>query len=112
MRRRWGRWPGGSPTGPGRARAGRLGAWRRRVAVAASSPVRLCFRLEEPPPDAEPAEGIAEGATVAIPAGPWMVRYLLQPHDDPSLLVPAADVWKKRRGKELARLTGGADLRE
>jgi hypothetical protein len=41
-----------------------------------------------------------------------MVRFLLQPHDDPSLLVPASDLWKGG-GSELARLTGGkADLRE
>jgi SNF2 family DNA or RNA helicase len=94
----------------------RIEQWRRPVAVAAGSPVRLCFRLEEPSliVDAidEDDEDAEENPAVVSPVGPWMVRYLLQPHDDPSLLVPASDLWKGG-GSELARLTGGkADLRE
>ena len=90
----------------------RLAQWRRPVALAAGSPVRLCFRLEEPAVSVEEAPGDEGGPPAVVsPVGPWMVRYLLQPHDDPSLLVPASDLWKG--GGELARLAGGkADLRE
>jgi SNF2 family DNA or RNA helicase len=98
--------------------AQRIGQWRRPVAVTAGSPVRLCFRLEEPlilndPGDGEEDDEDGENATAVVnPAGPWMVRFLLQPHGDPSLLVPASDLWNGG-GSELARLTGGkADLRE
>jgi hypothetical protein len=88
----------------------RLSEWRRPIAVSAASPVRLCFRLEEPPTDTDDDSNTAQAVT--IPDSPWTVRYLLQPHDDPSLLLPAADLWNGARGA-LATLTGGrADLRE
>ncbi len=56
--------------------------WHRPIAVATNSPYRLCLRLEEPPepePDQSPA---------AIGKQDWYLRYLLQPHDDHSLLLP------------------------
>ncbi|UEM20723.1 DEAD/DEAH box helicase [Skermanella mucosa] len=94
----------------------RLAQWRRPVALTAASPVRLCFRLEEPPVSVEDDPDDEDGAPAVVsPAGPWTVRYLLQPHDDPSLLVPASDLWKGgwKGDGDLARLTGGgADLRE
>ena len=63
--------------------------WRRPIAVAASSPLRLCFRLEEP------ANGVQEGEGRRKATGDsWYVHYLLQPRDDPSLLVPVRDAWK------------------
>jgi SNF2 family DNA or RNA helicase len=54
-----------------------------------AGPVRTCFRLVEPP-----ASG-AEDAAAAIAAGPdaWRVEYSLQSAEDPSLMLPAADVW-------------------
>ena len=65
---------------------------------------RTCFRLCEPD---EPAE----------PADPWRVEFLLQAKDDPSVLVPAEEVWSsngsglKALGHRLAdpqeRLLGG-----
>ncbi len=87
--------------------------WRRPVAVSANAPFRLCFRLEEPDTEAEKAqvsaELSAEGHPPAVQAGtqaglppsaaqlrPWYVRYLLQAVDDPSLLVPATDVWSSK----------------
>ncbi|GEO40361.1 ATP-dependent helicase [Skermanella aerolata] len=102
--------------------AQRIGQWRRPVAVTAGSPVRLCFRLEEPLVLTDSGDGKDSGQeddedgenarAVVNPTGPWMVRFLLQPHDDPSLLVPAADLCDGG-GSELARLTGGkADLKE
>ena len=57
-----------------------LGEWRRSIAVSAGSPFRLCFRLEEPD-------------DTGAASGKWYIRYLLQPHDDPSLLVPADQAW-------------------
>ena len=53
--------------------------WRQPIAASAAAPFRLCFRLDEPPEEEKPQ--------------PWHVRYLLQSRDDPSLQVPAADVW-------------------
>jgi hypothetical protein len=49
----------------------RLDGWRRPLELVADSPMRLCFRLEEP------AESDA-----------WRLRTLLQGVHDPSVLVP------------------------
>ncbi len=56
--------------------------WHRPIAVAANSPYRLCLRLEEPP---EPDE---DDPPAALREQDWYLRYLLQPHDDHSLLLP------------------------
>ena len=64
--------------------------WQRPLAIATNSPYRLCLRLEEPPepsPSDEPP---------AIRQDDWYLRYLLQPHDDQSLLIPAEAVWKNQ----------------
>ena len=51
--------------------------WRRPIAVAASSPLRLCFRLEEP------VDGVQESGSRRKATGDsWYVNYLLQPRDD------------------------------
>ncbi len=65
--------------------------WHRPIAAASNSPYRLCLRLEEPP---EPVED--DGAP-AIVQGDWYLRYLLQPHDDHSLLLSAETIWNRRR---------------
>ena len=64
--------------------------WQRPLAIAANSPYRLCLRLEEPP---EPSP--SDEKTIAR-QGDWYLRYLLQPHDDQSLLLPAEAVWKNQ----------------
>ncbi len=64
--------------------------WQRPLAIAANSPYRLCLRLEEPP---EPGPG---DEAPAILQDDWCLRYLLQPHDDQSLLLPAEAVWKNQ----------------
>ena len=64
--------------------------WQRPLAIAANSPYRLCLRLEEPP---EPGP---DDEASAIRQDDWYLRYLLQPHDDQSLLLPAEAVWKNR----------------
>ena len=58
------------------ALAAELAAWLSSARIPAG-PVRTCFRLAEPAAD----------------GGPWRVEFALQPADDPSLIVPAADVW-------------------
>jgi SNF2 family DNA or RNA helicase len=78
--------------------------WRRPIGVTAAAPVKLCFRLEEPAePETEPVaeRGRVSNGCLEIESqtAPWRVRYLLQPADDPSLLVEVAEVWKKRSEK-------------
>jgi len=71
------------PDSPGvRALAGTVAAWHRRAATGDAS-FRTCFRVVPPDDGPESAEGQA-----------WALEVLLQATDDPSLLVPAADVWK------------------
>ncbi len=71
--------------------------WRRPVAAATDAPFRLCFRLEEPPPQEDG------------PRQPWSVRYLLQSRRDPSLLFPAEKAWQ---GRTAERLLGDPAVRE
>jgi SNF2 family DNA or RNA helicase len=52
---------------------------------------RICFRLKPPAKSAEPSPDIA------VPTKQkWLLEYLLQAEDDPSLLVPARTVWRER----------------
>ena len=68
------------------ALAEQVSNWQRPVTVSAAAPFRLCFRLEEP-------KANGTGRNGAHPEH-WLVRYLLQAQDDPSLLVPAEKAWK------------------
>ena len=62
----------------------------RWASVPPPAPLRTCFRIS--PPDGEAG---GQG---------WRVEFLLQASDDPSLLVPASDVWRvKGRLASLAR---------
>jgi SNF2 family DNA or RNA helicase len=61
-----------------------LSAWHRS-GTAHEGPARTCFRLVEPP----------EG-----PDEPWVVEFLLQDTEEPSLVIPAEEVW--RGGSSLA----------
>ncbi len=81
--------------------------WRRPLAMTAASPFRLCFRLEEPE---SPNETVSKGKQHA--PGNWYVRYLVQPHEDPSLLVPVEDVWDSRSHKMSALKKYGSHVRE
>jgi superfamily II DNA or RNA helicase len=56
-------------------------------ALGARDRLRACFRLELPADDGEP----------------FLLRFLLQSPDDPSLLIPASDVWKTK-GRSLEKL--------
>ena len=87
--------------------AAQVREWRRPIAVSASSPFRLCFRLEEP----EDVAG-TDGADDKTSNDAWYVRYLLQPHDDPSLLIPVDEAWKSG-GRKISALTrNGSNVRE
>ena len=57
-------------------------AWMRNLHVAGNAAFRVAFRLEAP----------------ALQEQPWQLHYLIQAKDDPSLLIPANEVWKKTRG--------------
>ena len=89
--------------------------WLASAALPAGS-VRTCFRLVEPPVGEadEVLEGEAPGApdvvaptVVAADAGgsdAWRVEFSLQSAEDPSLMLPAAEVWS---GAGYGWLAGG-----
>jgi SNF2 family DNA or RNA helicase len=83
--------------------AAQIREWRRPIAVAVSSPFRLCFRLEEPEDDGEQRRERRAASREG-----WYVRYLLHPRDDPSLLIPVKDGWAPtgRRHPLLGRRDG------
>ena len=87
--------------------AAHIQEWRRPIAVSARSPFRLCFRLEEPEKSAPAKKKRTKSSEAA-----WNVRYLLQPHDDPSLLIPVGDAWKMRGTKAAALKQHGTHIRE
>ncbi len=89
----------GAPEQLGQLRA-QVGEWQRPIALTASAPFRVCFRLEEPP---EPPGD--EPDVVPTERDEWYLRYLLQSHEDRSLLLPASAVWKtgSQRVRELER---------
>jgi hypothetical protein len=60
-----------------------LAAWSRGVVPAGRGGVRTGFLLT-PPDDVE----------AGAPEGPWRLGFFLQSVDDPSLLVPADEVWR------------------
>ncbi|HKY74916.1 MAG TPA: DEAD/DEAH box helicase [Acidimicrobiia bacterium] len=55
----------------------------RRSGLSATGPLRTCFRLVPPPV-----------SDAAADEAPWRVEILLQSTQDPSLIVPAGDVWE------------------
>ena len=85
--------------------ARQVNAWRRPIAMYAKAPVRLCFRLEEP-------LEMDDAAGVVRTDGDWYVRYMLQSHADPSLLVPAEEAWMNGSGKMLGLNRADFNARE
>ncbi|HWR26094.1 MAG TPA: DEAD/DEAH box helicase, partial [Methanosarcina sp.] len=88
--------------------------WQRPLAILTTSPFRFCFRLEEPAEETKEQLGTVDGrednqkgrkgiADIEIPDGLWYVRYLLQPYEDPSLLIPIKEAWKPKKGSPLKR---------
>ena len=69
-----------------------LAAWAAPLlGTSGRDDARLCLRLELPPEIA--------GDDAVAGGGTWPLDYLLQAADDPSLLVPAADVWAHAGGR-------------
>lgn len=70
-------------------------AWADPLSVARdgapSQSSRLCFRLDPPAPSATQPIHLPDPQ-----AREWQLSYFLQATDDPSLLIPAAQVWKTR----------------
>ncbi|GAP13850.1 superfamily II DNA/RNA helicase, SNF2 family [Longilinea arvoryzae] len=60
-----------------------LRAWRRNLEAAGTRTYRIAYQLTAP---------VTQPADPNEPA--WELRYLLQSRDDPSLLLPAEDVWR------------------
>lgn len=81
--------------------------WSRPIAVTALSPLRLSFRLEDPLVSETPTRGRAR------PQGEsWYVRYLLQPTDDLSLLVPVENAWNNGLAKTAGLKMTGPEITE
>lgn len=59
-----------------------LSEWKHPLHIASGAAFRTCFRLEEP----DEADKKHEQ---------WFLQYLLQASDDPSLIVPARQVWQE-----------------
>jgi SNF2 family DNA or RNA helicase len=86
--------PGPAVSGPDSewsAFARQIEEWQRPVRVAALAPFRLSFRLVEPEEEDDSR---------------WRVQYLLQGTKDPSLLAPAAEVWRPKRKDAAAAAFG------
>jgi len=80
-----------------------VAAWQRAVAPVAAHGLRTCFRLSPPP---EPPADAASDATQAPAADePWRLEFLLQAADDPSLIVPADEVWRAKGPLKVLRRT-------
>jgi non-specific serine/threonine protein kinase len=77
-----------------------LAKWRRPLTPSADGGLRTCFRLTAP---GDAAEGGA--ATGGGDEDAWKLDFLLQATDDPSLLVPADQVWRTRGALKVLRHT-------
>ncbi len=100
------------------ALAERLDDWREAgLASAQTGTFRTCFRLHPPGQvgaldsggGPEDADGSEERGGEAMHSSPWRVEILLQAKDDPSVLVPAEEVWSAN-GEPLTAL--GRKLRD
>ncbi len=88
----------GADPGQVTALAAQIQGWREPLAATDAAPYRLVFRLEEP-----------ETGEALVPQGDWQVRYIMQAADDPSLQVPAEEVWTARGRKAAALKRDGTD---
>ncbi|MEU4559195.1 SNF2-related protein [Actinoplanes sp. NPDC023936] len=82
----------GAPSGEVRELRQALDGWMH-AANAANGPIRVSFRLIEPPPVGEAEPGADE----------WSLEFALQSADDPSLYLPAAALWEGERFPGLPR---------
>ncbi|HEY3956581.1 MAG TPA: SNF2 helicase-associated domain-containing protein, partial [Streptosporangiaceae bacterium] len=71
--------------------AAQLDTWHGAAQLPAG-PVRTCFRLVEPDTGADAETEVGAAADVAA-SDDWRVEFALQSTEDPSLVMPASDVW-------------------
>ncbi|HEX6912880.1 MAG TPA: DEAD/DEAH box helicase [Longimicrobium sp.] len=95
-------WDGGK--GMDRVHAA-LGAWSRPLASAAGRGLRTCFRLTPPVDLGADVDAAAERLEGGAEIDRWRLDFLLQAADDPSLLVPASEVWRTRGALKVFRRT-------
>ncbi|MEU8240557.1 SNF2-related protein [Actinoplanes missouriensis] len=74
-----------------------LDGWMQ-AANAANGPIRVSFRLIEPPPPGETLPGETQPGD-----DQWSLEFALQSADDPSLYLPAAALWQGERFPGLPR---------
>jgi non-specific serine/threonine protein kinase len=82
-----------------------LGTWSRPLAPAVASGIRTCFQLTAPVDPAVDADAAAGQRERGAQVDAWRLEFLLQAVDDPSLLVPAAEVWRARAALRVFRRT-------
>jgi non-specific serine/threonine protein kinase len=80
-----------------------VAAWQRAVAPVAAHGLRTCFRLSPPPEP--PVDDSADATPTPAADGPWRLDFLLQAADDPSLIVPADEVWRAKGPLKVLRRT-------
>ena len=70
--------------------------WKHPLDLVAQAPARLCFRLEEPEviDQTDEFDNDAPNSQAPPEQPAWFLRYLIQPNDDPSALIPADHVWQ------------------
>ncbi|MCX5873422.1 MAG: DEAD/DEAH box helicase, partial [Deltaproteobacteria bacterium] len=86
---------------------GQVREWNRPIAVTNLSPIRLCFRLEEP----SLPENIQKNRRAVLDEN-WQIRYLIQSCNDPSLIIPALDAWNPKAKTTAALKTNRSALKE
>lgn len=62
-----------------------LTAWMRNLVASGDSVFRIAFRLDTPE---TPTENSSDAT--------WNIEYLLQAREDPSLLIPAREIWRRQ----------------
>lgn len=62
-----------------------LTAWMRNLRASGDTVFRVAFRLETPEAQPDDTDSAA-----------WKIEYLLQAREDPSLLIPASEVWRRQ----------------
>ncbi|HEV7587949.1 MAG TPA: SNF2 helicase-associated domain-containing protein, partial [Longimicrobium sp.] len=82
-----------------------LSAWTRAPGPAVDGGLRTCFRLSAPGDVDEAAGGAGSRAAAAADEAPWRLDFLIQAADDPSLIVPAEEVWRTRGALKVLRRT-------
>ncbi|HEU0301965.1 MAG TPA: DEAD/DEAH box helicase [Longimicrobium sp.] len=82
-----------------------LGAWSRPLAPSTAGGLRTCFQLTAPVLQAADPEAAIGRMDAGAELDAWRLEFLLQAADDPSLLVPAAEVWRARGALKVFRRT-------